>query len=158
MQNFSVSSDSYCFTWPRIAWGWRWRCCSLLLVSLSWVVSLILLLAVINYVALAAHASLRLGSAHSWHAHHTEIATHPVIKKHAFEFSVSEKAQYYCNDVENCQHANHCKLKRCAGTSGAVNLRKRPSLYAKTDNIDVREEVDRDVNHVECETAEVHLC
>ena len=81
-----------------------------------------------------------------------------MIEKHPFELSVCVETQNYRHDVIDCQHADNGKLKRGTGRTSVVNASDRACLNAETDDIDEREEVDRDVDHVKSETTEVHLC
>ena len=145
---FSASSYCNCLTWPRIIWGRGWSLLLNLSLSLR-VVSLICWLSVVNYVALTAHSSGCLASSHSRHAHHSKVSSHAMIKKHTFEFSVGVKTQNYSNYVVSCEHAHNCKLKWSWGWTRTINATDAVCLNAVTNNIDEREKVDRNVDHVE---------
>ena len=151
---FSIPSDRHCFSWPRVV---RSRGCCSLLLGLTWIVGLVLLLSIVDHVALATPTCC-LATAHTWHAHHSEVSSHAVIEKHPFEFSVRVETQNYCHNVVDSQHADDGKLKRGTCRTSVVNASDRAGLNAETNYIDEREEVDRDVDHVKSETTEVHLC
>ena len=146
--SFSISSNRNCFSLPWVIWS-RWR--SLLLgLRLSWrLVCLISLLSVVNRVALISCSACCLAAAHSRHSHHSEVSSHSVVEKHTFEFSVSEEAQNDCHYVVDCQQANNRKLKGSWSCPSAVNAADGACLNTKADDIDEREKVDSDVNHVE---------
>ena len=72
-----------------------------------------------------------------------------MVEKHAFEFSVGVEAQDDCYDVVGCQHAHNSKLKGWCSRSSPVNAADLAGLDAEADDIDEREKVDCDVDHVE---------
>jgi len=110
---------------------------------------LIIRLSVVLNVALAPCSASGLVSAHPRHPHHSEVSSHSVVEKHTFEFSVGVEAQDDCYDVVGCQHAHNSKLKGWCSRSSPVNAADLTGLDAEADDIDEREKVDCDVDHVE---------
>ena len=107
--NSSRSPNRDCFTAPRVVGSRGWLSSLLLLLTL--VVLLILLLSIVDCVAYATLAASCLASAHTRHSHHSEVASHSMVEKHPFEFSVCVETQDYGHDVVHGQHAGHCELE-----------------------------------------------
>ena len=80
-----------------------------------------------------------------------------MVSEESFKFSISVEAQNNGNDVENCQHANCCEPKCDSLVTRIESWWKFLILNAESNNVEVGEEIDGNVNYVEGQTAVVNL-
>jgi len=92
---------------------------------------------------------LLTASAHA-HAHsHSKVASHSVVEHHSFEFSVSAEAKNNRDDIVSGQETDDCELEGRRGIWICELGLKTLGLDYQADDVDIGEEVDRDVHYVE---------
>jgi hypothetical protein len=80
-----------------------------------------------------------------------------VVKHHAFEFSVSVEAKNDSHDIVDGKQANRGEPEGNRWVTRVKGSWEGSILDDKPNNVEVREEVDWNVYHVERQAAEIHL-